>query len=161
MEQAQQHRQDRAWVGVALEEALDTDSPILRSFRAGKLPALHDIVGGLLADLESNHRDREIVLLAAVYLMLGDLLLKVDPETSDRAEIVIACGELGHLGAWLLKSRPRTMRGARTLVHLAARILEARETGSGLALAQGPAEELLSLALDTLSDQTPSASRNG
>lgn len=161
MEQTALNRQDRAWVGVALEDALDTDSPILRSFRAGKLPALHDIVDGLLTDLESNHRDREIVLLAAVYLMVGDLLLKVDPETSNRAEIVIACGELGYLGAWLVKGQPRTMRGARVLVHLAAQILEARETGSGLALAQGPAEKLLSLALGTLSDQTPSASRTG
>ena len=97
--------------------------------------------------------------------MLGDLLFRGNPETSDRTAIVTACRELGYLGTWLVKSQPRTMRGARVLVHLAARILEARETGAGLALAQGPAEKLLSLALDTLSENPfhtrPSVSRAG
>ncbi len=50
MQQTQQQRQDRAWVGAALEDALDTDSPILRSFQAGDLPALNEIVDGLLVD---------------------------------------------------------------------------------------------------------------
>ncbi len=95
---------------------------------------------------------------------LGDLLLKTDPETSDRAAIVVCCRELGCLGARLVKSRPQTMRGARVLTHLADRIMEAREVDSGLALAQGPAEEFLALALATLSEnpfQTLSASRAG
>ncbi len=95
---------------------------------------------------------------------LGDLLLKTDPETSDRAAIVVCCRELGCLGARLVKSRPQTMRGARVFIHLANRIIEAREVDSGLALAQGPAEEFLALALATLSEnpfQTLSASRAG
>ncbi len=160
MDQVQQH-EDRAWVDAALEDALDTDSPILHSFRAGKLPALQEIVDALQSN---GHRDRDILLLAAVYLMLGDLLLKTDPETSDRAAIVVCCRELGCLGARLLRSRPQTMRGARVLTHLADRIMEAREVDSGLALAQGPAEEFLALALATLSEnpfQTLSASRAG
>ena len=142
MQQAQQH-QDRAWVGAVLDDALDTDSPILRSFQAGDLPALQEIVNALSAN---NHRDREILLLAAVYLQLADLMLKTDPQTSDRAAIVLACRELGCLGARLIKSQPQTMRGARTLIHLADRIMEAREADSRLALAQGPAEKLLALS---------------
>ncbi len=85
--------------------------------------------------------------------MLGDLLLKTDPETSDRAAVVTACRELGCLGARLVKSRPQTMRGARVLIHLADRVMEAREIDPGLALAQGPAEKLLSLALGTLKNR--------
>ncbi len=57
MDQAQQH-EDRAWIGEALEGALDSDSPILCLFKAGKLPALQDIVDGLQAN---NHRDREFL----------------------------------------------------------------------------------------------------
>ncbi len=160
MEQVQQH-EDRAWVDAALEGALDAESPVLRSFQAGELPALQEIVDALQSN---GHRDRDILLLAAVYLLLGDLLLKIDPETSDRAAIVVCCRELGCLGARLVKSRPQTMRGARVLIHLADRIMEAREVDSGLALAQGPAEEFLALALATLSEnpfQTLSASRAG
>ena len=161
MDQVQQH-EDRAWIDAALEGALDSDSPILRLFKAGKLQALQDIVDGLQAN---NHRDREILLVAAVYLMLGDLLLKTDPETSDRAAIVVCCRELGCLGARLIKSRPQTMRGARALIHLADRIMEAREIDSRLAFAHGPAEEFLALALDTLSENPfhtrPSVSRAG
>ncbi len=148
MQQAQQH-QDRAWIDAALAGALDTDSLILRSFQAGDLPALQEIVDALSAN---DHRDREILLLAAVYLQLADLMLKTDPQTSDRAAIVLACRELGCLGARLIKSQPQTMRGARTLIHLADRIMEAREADSRLALAQGPAEKLLALALSTLSE---------
>ncbi len=162
MEQTRQDGQDRAWVDAALADTLDTDSPILHSFQAGELPALQEIVDALQAN---NHRDREILLVAAVYLMLGDLLLKTDPETSDRAEIVIACRELGCLGARLIKSPPQTMRGARVLIHLADRVMEAREIDPGLALAQGPAEKLLSRALATLSETPfhiqPSVSRAG
>ncbi len=161
-EPSRQHGQDRAWVDAALEGALDAESPILHAVQAGKLPALQDIVDGLQAN---EHRDREILLVAAVYLTLGDLLLKTDPETIDRAAIVITCRELGCLGARLVKSRPRTIRGTRVLIHLADRIIEAREIDSGLALAQGPAEKLLSLALDTLSENPlhtrPSVSRAG
>ncbi len=161
MDQVQQH-EDRAWIDAALEGALDSDSPILRLFKAGKLQALQDIVDGLQAN---NHRDREILLVAAVYLMLGDLLLKTDPETSDRAAIVVCCRELGCLGARLIKSRPQTMRGARALIHLADRIMEAREIDSRLAFAHGPAEKFLALALGTLSENPfhtrPSVSRAG
>ncbi len=146
-EPSRQHGQGRAWVDAALADTLDTDSPILHSFQAGELPALQEIVDALQAN---NHPDREILLIVAVYLMLGDRLLKT--ETIDRAAIVIACRELGCLGARLVKSRPQTMRGARALIHLADRIIEAREVDSGLALAQGPAEKLLSLARDTLSE---------
>ncbi len=89
MEKGRQDGQGRAWVDAALEGALDTDSPILHSFQAGELPALQEIVDALQAN---NHRDREILLVAAVYFLLGDLLIKTDPETSDRAAIVIACG---------------------------------------------------------------------
>ncbi len=162
MEKGRQDGQGRAWVDAALEGALDAESSILRSFRAGELPALQEIVDGLQAN---HHPDRDILLVAAVYVMLGDLLFRTDPETSDRAAIVITCRELGCLGARLVKSRPRTIRGARVLVHLADRIMEAREIDSGLALAQGPAEKLLSLALGTLSENPfhtrPSVSRAG
>ncbi len=160
MEQAQQH-EDRAWVDAQLEDALDAESPILRSFQAGELPALQEIVDGLQAN---NHRDREILLVAAVYLQFCDSMLKLDPETTDHAVIVIVCCELECLGERLIKNRQQTIRGARTLIHLADRIMEAREVDLGLALAQGPAEEFLALALATLSEnpfQTPSASRAG
>ena len=150
MEQTAQNGQDRAWIAAALEDALDPDSPILRSFQAGELPALYDIADGLLANQEDNQPDREIVIIAAVYLLLGDLLIKIDPSTSDRAMVVVYCRELGCLGAWLIESQPRTLQGARALIHLAGQILEAREIDPGLALAQGPAEKLLALALSTL-----------
>ena len=151
-EPALQERPDRARIGAALEDALDRDSPILHWFQAGELPALHDIADGLQAGLERNHSDREIVLIAAVYLMVGDLLFSTDPEKSDRAAIVFACRELGSLGAWLVDSRPRTTRGARALLHLSCWILAARERDPGAALAQGPAEKLLALALGALSE---------
>ena len=147
MRQVQQH-EDRDWIGAALEGALDAESSILRSLQAGKFPALQEIVDALSAN---NHRDREILLVAAVYLQFCDSMLKLDPETTDHAVIVIACCELECLGERLINSRPRTIRGARVLTHLADRIMEAREVDSGLALAQGPAEQLLSLALDMLS----------
>ena len=151
-ELTRQHHHGHAWVGAALEDALDRDSPILSWFKAGELPALHDIADGLQADLEGNYPDRGIVLIAAVYLMLGDLLFSTDAEKSDRAAIVFACRELGSLGAWLVDSRPRTLQGVRALLHLSCWILEARERDPGLALAQGPAEKLLALALGALSE---------
>ena len=147
MEQAQQP-DGQAWIGATLVDALDTDSPILRSFQAGDLPALNEIVDGLLAN---DHRDREIFLVASVYPMLGDFLLKVDPETSDRVTLVIACGELGRLGRWLASSQPQTLEGARALVAIAATILDARIHAPGSALAQGPAPDLLILAAKALS----------
>ena len=39
MEQPRQH-EDHARIGATLAAALDTDSPILRSYQAGDLPAL-------------------------------------------------------------------------------------------------------------------------
>ncbi len=148
MDQVQQH-EDRAWVDAALEGALDAESSILRSLQAGKFPALQEIVHALSAN---NHRDREILLVAAVYLQFCDSMLKLDPETTDHAVIVIVCCELECLGERLIKSRPQTIRGARTLIHLADRIMEAREVNFGLALAQGPAEKFLALALGALSE---------
>ena len=147
-----QERPGRAWIGAALEDALDSDSPIVRSFQAGELPAVHDIADGLLSDLEGNHPDRGIVLIAAVYLVLGNLLFSAEPEKSDRATVVTYCRELGSTGVWLAKSRPRTTQGARALLHLSCWILEARERDPGAALAQGPAEKLLALALGALSE---------
>ena len=149
-EQTRQHRHGHAWIGAALEAALDRDSPILRSFQAGELTALCDIADGLQAGLEGNHPDRDIQLIAAVYLMLGDLLIKVDPETSDRATVVVYCRELGCLGARLTESQPHTLQGARALIRLAGGIVEAREIDPSSAIAQGPAEKMLGLALGTL-----------
>ncbi len=78
--------------------------------------------------------------------MLGDLMLKTDSETSDRAAIVAACRELGRLGRWLISSRPETLEGTRALVATAAVILDARTIAPGSALAQGPASDLLTKA---------------
>ncbi len=162
MQKIREHEHNRAWVDAALSDALDAESSILRSLQAGKFPALQEIVHALSAN---NHRDREILLVAAVYLQFCDSMLKLDPETTDHAVIVIACCELECLGKRLINRRPRTMRGARVLIHLADRIIEAREVDSGQALAQGPAEKLLSLALDTLSENPlhtrPGVSRAG
>ncbi len=149
MAQPRQHEYDRGWAGATLADSLDAESPILRPLLAGKFPALQQIVDSLSAN---NHRDREILLVAAVYLQLCDSMLNSDPETSDRAAIVFVCCELECLAAWLIKSRPQTIRGARILIRLADRIIEAREVDSGLAFAHGPAEKLLSLALGTLSE---------
>ncbi len=148
-EQIRQRDHGRAWVDAALSDALDAESSILRSLQAGKFPALQEIVHALSAN---NHRDREILLVAAVYLQFCDSMLKLDPETTDHAVIVIVCCELECLGERLIKSRPQTIRGARTLIHLADRIMEAREIDSRLAFAHGPAEKLLALALSTLSE---------
>ncbi len=149
MAQIRQHEHGRAWIDAALSDALDPESPILRSLHAGKFPELQGVVDALS---ENNHRDREILLVAAVYLQFCDSLLKLDPAAADCAVIVFACCELECLGERLIKSRPQTIRGARTLIHLADRIMEAREIDSRLAFAHGPAEELLSLALGTLSE---------
>ncbi len=149
MQKIREHEHNRAWVDAALSDALDAESSILRSLQAGKFPALQEIIDALSAN---NHRDRQILLVAAVYLQFCDSMLKLDPENTDHAVIVIACGELECLGEWLTKSRPQTIRAARTLIHLADRIIEAREVDSRLAFAHGPAEKLLSLALSTLSE---------
>ncbi len=149
MEQPRQHEHDRGWAGATLADALDAESPILRPLLAGKFPVLQQIVDSLSAN---NHRDREILLVAAVYFQLCDSMQKLDPKTSDPAVIIFACCELEGLAARLIKSQPQTIRGVRTLIRLADRIIEAREVDSGLAFAHWPAEKLLSLALDTLSE---------
>ena len=40
MEQPRQH-EDQAWIGATLADALDAESPIIRSYQAGDLPALN------------------------------------------------------------------------------------------------------------------------
>jgi hypothetical protein len=145
MAQAQQH-EDHAWIGATLADALDVESPILRSYQAGDLPALNDIVDSFLVNEQHNHTDRAILLIANVYLLRADFLLRVDPETSDRATLVVACGELGRLGRWLTLNQAETLEGVRSLVAVAASILAARMNAPDSALAQGPAADLLILA---------------
>ncbi len=145
MEQPRQH-EDHAWIGATLAGALDAESPILRSYQAGDLPALNDIVDSFLVDEQHNHTDRAILLIANIYLLRADFLLRVDPETSDRATLVVACSELGRLGRWLASSQAQTLEGVRTLVAVAASILAARMNAPSSALAQGPAADLLLMA---------------
>ncbi len=145
MEQPRQHG-DQAWIGATLADALDVESPILRSYQAGDLPALNDIVDSFLPNEQHNHTDREILLIANIFLLRADFLLRVDPETSDRATLVVACGELGRLGRWLASHQAQTLEGARSLVAVAASILAARMNAPSSALAQGPASDLLILA---------------
>ncbi len=145
MEQSRQH-EDQAWIGATLADALDTNSPILRSYQAGDLPALNDIVDSFLVNEQHNHTDREILLIANVFLLRADFLLRVDPETSDRATLVVACGELGRLGRWLTLNQAETLEGVRSLVAVAASVLAARMNAPDSALAQGPAADLLILA---------------
>ena len=150
-----ENRPCMTWIGPVLTEALGAHSPIVQSVQAGKIPAVHVIADQLLAGQGQKHLDHKILTIAAVYLVLGDLLLKTDPETSDREELTIACGELGRLGAWLVKSRPQTLPGIRALIGMANDILKARETDSESALAQGPAEKLLAVASSTLNTFPP------
>ena len=70
------------WIGPVLTKVLGADSPIAQTVQAGKIPAVHVLVSELLANQGHKHPDREILTIAAVYLVLGDLLLKVDPKTS-------------------------------------------------------------------------------
>ena len=140
---APEHHHEMIWVGSVLTEVLGTDSPITQSVQAGENPGIHAVVGGLLAGQGQKHPDHKIVTIAAVYLVLGDLLLKIDSETSDRGVLTAACRELGRMGAWLAKSRPQTTQGIRALVSLANDILKAREIDSESALARGPAADLL------------------
>ena len=51
-EQTAQNRQDRAWIGTALEGALDAESPILRSFRM-KIRLARDADGPRIGELAS------------------------------------------------------------------------------------------------------------
>ncbi len=145
MEQTRQH-ENPAWIGATLADALEAESPILRSYQAGDHPALNDIVDSFLPNEQHNHADREILLIANVFLLRAEFLLKVDPETSDRATLVIACGELGRLGRWLTLNQAKTLEGVRSLVAIAASVLAARMNAPGSALAQGPAADLLILA---------------
>ncbi len=131
------------WIGPVLTEALGTDSPILRSFQADEAPALYAVATAALVNLGLDHPDREILLMAEVFLVVADLLLRTDPLTSDREEIANACGELGRLGAWLASSEPRTLIAARRLIVVATTILDARISAPESALARGPAADLL------------------
>ena len=54
MEQVRQHEHGRAWIGAALADALDAESPILRSFQAGNPPELNEIIDGFLTDQKQN-----------------------------------------------------------------------------------------------------------
>ena len=150
-----ENRHELTWIGPVLAEALGANSPIVQSVQAGKIPAVHVIADQLLAGHGQEHLDHKILTVAAVYLVLGDLLLKTDPEISDREELTIACGELGRLGAWLAKTLPQTPQGIRALIGLANDILKAREIDSESALAQGPAEKLLAVASNTLNTFPP------
>lgn len=137
----EQRSEALAWIGPALEVALGADSPILHSFRAGDTPALYAVAS--LAGIGHENPDREILLMAEVFLVVADLLLKTDPETSDHEEITNACGELGRLGAWLAASKPQTLNAARRLIVVAITILDARISAPGSALARGPAANFL------------------
>ena len=132
-----------AWVGPVVEDALGAGSPILRSFQASEAPAFYAVAVAALIGHRPDHPDREILFMAEVFLAVADLLLRTDPETSDREEIANACGELGRLGAWLAASEPQTLDAARRLIVVAATILDARISAPESALARGPAAELL------------------
>ena len=83
------------WVGPVLTEALGADSPILRSFQADEVPALYAVATTALIQHGLDHPDREILLMAGVFVAVAELLFRTDPETSDHEEIANACGELG------------------------------------------------------------------
>ncbi len=129
---------------------MGANSLIAQSVQAGKIPAIYAVVDEVLAGRAQKHPDHKILTIASVYLVLGDLLLSTDPETSDRGELTVACRELGRLGAWLVKSQPQTTQGIRAFTSLATDILKAREIDPESALAQGPAEKLLTVALSAL-----------
>lgn len=146
MAQAEHRYEKLTWVVPVLEKALGNNSQILQSFQVGKLPTIYGAAEQFLASLGPDHPDREIMVVAMVYWAVGGLLLKVDPETSDRKKIVDACAELGHLGAWLGKVQPRTLAGARCLIALALDIVDISITAPESALAQGPVSALLNNA---------------
>ena len=132
-----------AWVGPVVEDALGAGSPILRSFQASEAPAFYAVAVAALIGHRPDHPDREILFMVEVFLAVADLLLRTDPETSDREEIANACGELGRLGAWLAASEPQTLDAVRRLIVVAATILDARISAPESALARGPAADLL------------------
>ncbi len=136
-------RDELAWVVPVLEKALGDNSRIVRSCQAGELPTIFGLAEKSAAALVQDHPDREIAVVATLYSALGTLLLKVDPETNDREQIVGACGELGRLGAWLASSEPRTLIAARRLIVVATTILDARISAPESALARGPAADFL------------------
>ena len=146
MMRADHRREELAWVVPVLEKALGNNSRIAPSLRAGPLPTVYGLAEQSMTNLGPDHPDREIAVVAGVYWAVGGLLLKVDPETSDRKKIVDACAELGHLGAWLGKVQPRTLAGARCLIALALDIVDTSITAPESALAQGPVSALLNNA---------------
>lgn len=143
-------REALAWVGPVVEDALGAGSPILRSFQAGEAPAFYAVAVAALVQHGLDHPDREILLMAEVFIAVAELLLRTDPETSDRDEIANACGELGRLGAWLASSEPRTLIAARRLIVVAATIIDARIFTPESALARGPAADLLVISAKVL-----------
>ena len=140
-----------AWVGPVVEDALGAGSPILRSFPAGEVPSFYALATAALVQHGLDHPDREILLMAEVFLAVAELLLRTDPETSDQEEIANACGELGCLGAWLAASEPQTLDAARRLIVVAATIIDGRLFAPESALARGPAADLLINATKALS----------
>lgn len=146
MARAEHRYEELAWVVPILEKALGNNSRIARSLRAGELPTVFGLAEQSVANLGPDHPDREIAVVAMVYSALGGLLLKVDPETSDREQIVGACAELGCMGAWLGKAQPQTLSGARCLIALALDIIDSNVTALGSALARGPVMALLNNA---------------
>lgn len=73
---ASEHCHELTWIGPV--PGLAANSPIVRSVQAGKIPAVHVIADQLLAGHGQEHLDHKILTIAAVYLVLGDLLLKTD-----------------------------------------------------------------------------------
>lgn len=146
MMRAEHRREELAWVVPVLEKALGNNSRIAQSLRAGELPTVFGLAKQSMANLGPDHPDREIAVVAGVYWAVGGLLLKVDPETSDRKQIVDACAELGCLGAWLGKAQPETLVGARCLLALAVDILDISVIAPESALARGPVLALLNNA---------------
>ena len=144
------------WIGPVLEKTLGTESSILKSFRADELFALHTFAEEFLAGLGlgQDHPDRELMIVAGIYWALAAFLLETDLETSDRGQVIIACRELGHLGSFLIKAKPRTPHGAQVFLRLADAILEARKIHPNSALSKGPAEDLLAIAAIALSKKS-------
>ena len=110
-----------AWVGPVVEDALGAGSPILRSFQASEAPAFYAVAVAALIGHRPDHPDREILFMAEVFLAVADLLLRTDPETSERDEIPNACGEWGPRGAWPVWGAGRTAWRCRTPAHGGAR----------------------------------------
>ena len=137
MAEVEPRREVMGWIGPVLEEALGTDSQIMRSFRADELPSIFTIAENSLVGLAQNHPDRELMVVATIYLALGALLLDTDLETSDREQVAGACAELGRLGAWLAKAKPQTLARAKRLIGLVLYVLEVRTIAPELPLREG------------------------